>query len=551
MAQINRHTIKVVGIFGGLSLLVLLPLLLPGYILTLDMVFTPVLRMPAEVSSSYLFHAALHVLNIVVPSQVLQKLLLLAILMLSGLGMYWLMRQLQQAKQSREYDEWGALLAGALYMINPYTYSRFMAGQYAVLLGYALLPFFVRSSLRFMAAPTLKGVLKLTAWAAAISIVSIHTLGLIAIVLGLELGIAVYRLRRRRSELATMVRYCLVGLTVFLLVSSYWVAPLVAGNNTQGRAVAAFAAGDRQAFESSGGNTVKRIGNVLQLRGFWAEDRGLYQLPQNKLPGWPLVMLALWALAGIGAVAWWRQGQRAAAVLLAACSFAVVLLSATGLSSWLGAHSPLLSGFREPQKFVGLLALTYAVMIGQGVAVVLGRLDKQAAQSALNGAMVAVLLLPILYTPVMFWGFAGQLRPRQYPADWFAINRLLTADTSDGRVLFLPWHLYMSYGFAGRIIESPAADFFARPVIASNELEFMRASPTAPNAQKSVLTHVVLPGAPKGTRLGYQLRPLHIKYVLLAKEYDYKKYDYLNRQQDLTRVRETPHLILYEVTKHE
>ncbi len=551
MAQVDAHTLKIIGMFGGLSLLVLLPLLLPGYILTLDMVFTPYLRMPAEVSSSYVFHAALHVLNIVVPSQVLQKLMLLAILMLSGLGAYWLVRQLQQATHSREYDDWGAGLAGALYMINPYTYSRFMAGQYAVLLGYALLPFFVRSSLRFMAVPSLKGVLKLTAWVVAISIVSVHTLGLVAIVLGLELAIAAYRQWRHRSVIATMARYCLVGLTVFLLASSYWIAPLAAGTSTQGRAVAAFAGDDRKAFATAGGDTVKRIGNVLQLRGFWAEDRNLYQLPQNKLPGWPLVMLSLWVLAGIGAIAWWRQGQRAVTALLVTAGLVAVLLSATGLNGWVSVHLPLLSGFREPQKFVGLLALTYAVTIGQGAAVVLGRLHERAAHTALSGAAVVILLLPLLYTPTMFWGFARQLRPRQYPADWYAVNAVLRADTSDGRVLFLPWHLYMSYGFAGRIIESPAAAFFDRPVLASNELEFMGATPTAPNAQKSLLTHVVLPGASRGTRLGYQLRPLHIKYVLLAKEYDYKKYAYLHKQRDLTAIRETPHLILYEVATHE
>ena len=133
-----------------LALAVMLPLLLPGFILTLDMSFTPELRMPEYMSSSYLFHTALHYLNVILPADIIQKILLFSILLLSGLGMHFLVRHIQDAKdKGGEFALWGAHVAGAVYMINPFTYSRFMTGQYAVLLGYALLPFFVLSLLRF------------------------------------------------------------------------------------------------------------------------------------------------------------------------------------------------------------------------------------------------------------------------------------------------------------------------------------------------------------------------------------------------------------------
>ena len=63
-------------VYVFLALAVMLPLLLPGFILTLDMSFTPELRMPEHMSSSYLFHTALHYLNFVLPADVIQKLLL-------------------------------------------------------------------------------------------------------------------------------------------------------------------------------------------------------------------------------------------------------------------------------------------------------------------------------------------------------------------------------------------------------------------------------------------------------------------------------------------
>jgi hypothetical protein len=251
----------------------------------------------------------------------------------------------------------------------------------------------------------------------------------------------------------------------------------------------------------------------------------------------------------IGAIVLWRRHQRGIVLLFAVSGLAAVLLAATGLGAWTSGHVPLFAGYREPQKFAGLLALSFAVFVGAGASALLKK--TQARQTLFSCLAIGVLLLPILYTPVMFWGFAGQLKPRQYPVDWFVMNAELNNDKSDFRALFLPWHLYMSYGFADRIIASPAQDFFDHTVVASNELQFMHASPTAPDAQKSLLSDNVLPEAPQGNRLGGQLAALHIKYVLLAKEYDYRSYDYLNHQTDLTLVRETPHLKLYKVVIHE
>ncbi len=550
MAQITPQTLRTYGVFGSLTLIIMLPLLLPGYILTLDMVFTPRLRLPTNIGSSYLFHAGLWLLNFIFPSQVLQKIMLAAILLLSGLGAYWLMRHLQAKRRAGEYDTWSAYLAGTVYMINPFTYSRFMAGQYAVLLGYALLPFFIRASLQFFALPGRRIALVVTAWVIAISIVSIHTLGLVAIILLAQLACTFWRQRNAQKAIRPLIKYCLLGAVLFIVASSYWLVPLALGSSSQARAIAGFTSSDHQAFTTTGGSTAKRFANVLQLRGFWAEGHNLYILPQNRLPLWPLVMISIWVLVGIGAVALWRDGHQDIVVVLAASAGCAALLAATAAGAGL-AHLPLLSGYREPQKFVGLIALAFAIFAGWGAAAMLGWSQKRRSQTLFSLLFVGLLLLPLLYTPTMFWGFAGQLRPRQYPSDWFAINNQLNTDTSSGSVLFLPWHLYMSYDFAGRIIASPAPDFFDKPTIASNELELLGAAPTAPDTQKSLLASTVLPQAPSRTDLARQLQRQHIKYVLLAKEYDFRTYDYLHKQAALQLVQETSHLKLYEVANYE
>lgn len=526
-------------VYGLLALSIMLPMLWPGFILTLDMAFTPELRMPEQISSSYLFHAALHYLNVVLPADVVQKIMLFGILLMSGLGAYLLVRFIQTSKNKPgEFAVWGAYLAGAFYMANPFTYSRFMAGQYAVLLGYALLPFFARAILRFLAVPTLGRSFAASGWAIAIGIVSVHTLGLAAILAGVSFIFYAWQRRQNREVMAATVIYGIIGLTTFIIASGYWLFPLLNGSSNQGQAVAQFNPSDEMAFATVGGDLVGKLGNILQLQGFWAEGQGLYLLPQDQLPGWALAILAFWILVGAGLHWLWRE-HSTMAVMFAGAGLAAIILAITGVGDFSA-----LAGFREPHKFVGLLALAYAVFAGVGAANILAW-AKGRGEVLLALAGVPILVLPILLTPTMFWGFSGQLSPRHYPADWFGINQKLNQDESNFRVLSLPWHLYMRYRFSGRVIVNPSDKFFDKPTVTSNELEFKNASPTFPDEDKERLSDQILPPAPNNPRFGEELAELGIKYVLLAKTFDYQDYDYLDKHPDLKLISETPNLKLY------
>ncbi len=546
MAPITTKTVRPYAIFGGLSLAVILPMLWPGYILTLDMTFTPNLHMPEQMSSSYLFHAGLHYLNVLIPADVLQKIMLLAILMLCGLGMYFLMRYIQTSKSdSGESALWGAYIAGTFYMINPFVYSRFMAGQYAVLLGYALLPFFARAMLRFFAVPTLQRVFIASGWLTLIGIVSIHTLGLAAVLILAALGVQAWRCRKNCDVTLAIITYGVIGLAMFVLASGYWLFPLLSGASNQGQAVTQFSTSDQQAFQTAGGDLAGKLGNVLQLQGFWGEGQGLYLLPQEQLPGWGFVVLGFWFLIGVGAVWLWRN-HRATTVICAGAGIVAIVVAIVGAG-----NLPLLAGLREPHKFIGLLALFYSLAAGFGAATILAwAKNKRNHVTFIIGATI-ILLLPVLYTPTMFWGFSGQLSPRQYPTDWYAINDRLNRDNDDFRVLSLPWHLYMHYAFAGRVIVNPSDKFFDKSTIVSNELEFRGASPTFPNADKKLLTSEILPKAAANQQFGKELNELDIKYVLLAKTYDYKDYAYLNSHSELQLVAETKNLRLYRNLAYE
>lgn len=537
-----RRNWKAALLYGLVTTLILLPLLPPGYILTLDMIFAPNLAIPDVVTSSYLFRVALHGLSFVLPSDVIEKLMLLAILLLSGLGVHRLVRFLHSDKTLSSRVEWGAYASGLMYMINPFTYSRFMAGQYSVLLGYACLPFFVTSLLRFIYAPSLKGAAYVLAWTVGISIVSIHTLGLALVVTLIAVGQAVWHRRRDATYLRRLAVYGLAVGAAFVVASSYWLIPVIQGNGPTAASIANFQSSDQTAFATGGDGIAGKLIHVLRLQGFWAERQGMYQLPQEALPVWGIVVILIWALVIIGAVTIFKH-KRSLFTLVATSGVIAALLAAGVGTEWLAGHIPFFAGYREPQKFVALLALSYAILIGFAVPKLIDSAHTK-LKKALLGAGLALILVG--FTPVMFQGFNGQLTPRQYPADWYAVNDYLNKDTTaDYQTLVLPWHLYMQYSFSGRIIANPSDIFFDTPTLVSDDPELGGIKPAVTDTQKLLLTTTLLPQASQSQTLGQQLVPLNVKYILVTKDDDYLEYAYLDRQTDLELVSDTATLKLY------
>ena len=527
MAAINTAKLKIFGTYSLLALTVLLPLLLPGHILTLDMVFAPSIPIPDHVTSSYLFRVLLHVLDLVLPSELIEKIMLYTILAVSGYGMHQLILYL---KLNRPVST--TYLAGFFYAINPYTYSRFMAGQYSVLLGYALLPLVCRALLRLLAKPTARQALQFSGWVVLVSIVSIHTLGLVGVLLITGTSLTVWRLKQDKHKLTRLAKALGLASLVFGIASCYWVVPLLSGEGATAQTIQGFGQGDRAAFATAGNNMLVQAVNSIRLQGFWAEGRELFLLPQDTVPAWGLLAIGVGIFVFVGGRALWRSQHRFIVGLFG-------LSALTGLVLAVGLIQ--LPGYREPHKFVGLIALMYAICMSQGVAHVLRKYKDTKVQ--VITACCFVLL--VAFTAPMFWGFSGQLRPRHYPADWFTINQVLNQDHDKFQTLFLPWHLYMHFGFAGRIVANPAPDFFDKPILVSNDPEFAGASRTTDDPIVKQLNDQVLPQAAKRTDLGAELAHQRVKYIIFAKESDAPDYDYLNHQYDLELVQETDTLKLY------
>lgn len=526
-------------VYAAVAIAIMLPLLAPGFILTLDMTFTPELRMPQEITASWPFHALLHLFDLVLPSEIIQKILLFGTLVLAGIGMHRLVRLLQPIKKtSQDIDTnesvagWGIYFASILFMLNPFVYSRFMAGQYAVLLGYALLPWFVRLLLQFVHRPGLVPALKLGGLATIIGIVSIHTLAAIGVLLLAAMVIIVWRYRQKWLKYA---KFGAAGLGVFVILSSFWLVPLTAGRGDTAETISSFTAADVVAFETRGDNPLTKIGHVLRLQGFWAEDRGQFLLPQQAIMPWGLMAMAIIALVVTGIIVLWQR-SRMLAVFFGLSLFLAVSI-ATGLL-------PLPNAYREPHKITALVALSYCVFAAFGVDAFLRWLREKGEMLYTIGAAV-VLILPLLFTRVMLLGFNGQLQPSQYPAEWAAVNQQLKKDAGAFNTLFLPWHQYMSFNFSGRIIANPAPAFFDKKMIVSTDPELGGATSINADSREAAIK-TILADAKDNNDLAEQLAKHNIKYILLAKEVDFMEYDFVATEPNLEVVTDNDRLTLYK-----
>lgn len=439
--------------------LLLAPLLLPGYVLTLDMVFAPTLPAPQVVAGAYrngwVLRSVLHGLSFVIPGWIVQKLVFIALFGTMATAAYrWL---LPKADVSTK-----ALLA-VFYVFSPFVYTRFLAGQWTILFAYALLP------LVFWAAdfrapeerPHWKQGLWLGLALAGVFAGSLH-LGVMAFVLVAAQVVATAS-GVRRTGFAL-----LVAAGAFLLATSYWTIPALV--QAVPSVIESFDGRHLDAFATTVHPQLGPVGTVLALAGFWGERE-----PWAEAFVWAEDLPWVWAIAGVVLAAgllWGvAQGLRMRALrrqTLALLFLAVLALVASlgmaespvqGLNRWAFEHLPFWSGFRDSQKWSALLVLVYAWLLGL------------ASERLPRAGRVVLLVAVFAFTYPMLGGFSGQLRPTWYPAEWVQANAILSQEPNC-KAVFLPWHMYYKPSWNhDRLVASPASAYFNCEMIVSRNVE--------------------------------------------------------------------------------
>jgi hypothetical protein len=281
-------------------------------------------------------------------------------------------------------------------------------------------------------------------------------------------------------------------------------------------------------------------------------------------PAWPLVLAVLLAVCVVGVVAALRGpnprlkpyvvGLVVAALVGLYLEMGVSNPLSSDVVRWLDSAFPIYGGMRDAGKWGALLALVYAQLFGLGTAALLDW-PRQAGPRALRadwatGTAVGLLVaLPLYYGNGLLFGAHGGIKPSDYPGGWYAADRLLAADPHHGRVLFLPWHEYMTFSFIqndNRVIACPAKTFFSIPVVSNSDPELPGTASPATRDQVAV-SDLVRQG--RQGKWAQGLAELGINYVLVAREVDWASYAYLDQQPGLVRVADYGSLIVYRTER--
>lgn len=478
-----------------LALLVLGPLEISrGFALRGDMVFVPhapwkgaYLGLDGSVPRSVPMDAVIWLLDQLAPGDLVQKAILLVALVVGGLG------AARMVAPARVLPRAAVIIA---FVWNPWVYERLAIGQWACVVGYALLPWMVLASVRLRER-------RPHGWAACIvllglSAVCAPSVGLVALLTCT--AVVVVRPRWR----------ALVGLWASgLAVNLPWLVPslLSPGGIT---------ASDAQ-FSSFAARAESSLGvwaSLLSLGGIWKTS---IVPPERTMT----VIVLLSCLVTVIALSGLRIAVRAndrrtilALGLVAGVSFALAALPTIGwVGTGLGHLSTVVPGagiLRDSNRYLAPVVL----LLLPGLAAAVGWLQDQIrpGREALLSVVVLVVLLPILCLPSMAWGLHGRLAPVRYPAEWSSVAADL--QSGKGSTVVLPWT--GSYrGFAWnrhQAVLDPAPRYFAGDVLVDDRVFLNdRVLPSEDDYLKSVGAALTSPDASAA------LRALGVGRVLVEK----------------------------------
>lgn len=537
--------------FTVLFILIVLPLMSSGLILTLDIPMVPKISFPHFSSGGFLFESLLALLNLLAPSSILEKIMIFSIFFLSGVGMYFF---------TSKRMGFAAYFAGLFYSVNPFVYERIMAGQWYFLLGYSLFPFFIGQFIRFFDRMKTKDLIITVVILTMITTISIH-FSAICIVFFFFYGV-IYLLFHPEKTVP-IGKKLVYFILLYLILNVNWILPAILQRSDLSDSLSMFNTQDLTAFRSVPDKNLGVIFNLVSGYGFWAEANNYFILAKDLVFIWPIISLIIIAVSIWGFWKMVKTGDRGKypLIITLVLLFIMSLDFAGGVALSYFAVTvrklydflPVLYSFREPQKLIAVVMFCYAFFGSAG----LSDLANKVRGYSKYAVIIVFMILPFVYTPTVLGGFWGQLKPVSYPPSWTKANNLLNSDKDDFLTLFFPWHMYMPFRFSNyRVIANPAPYFFEKPILSSQnyETKFLYTHETRPEAlhiegllsiQRSGY-NLVGQRVYERIKWGQSLSPIGVKYIILTKDDDWRDYDFLEVQSDLEKIYENNDLILYK-----
>ncbi|TSD49103.1 hypothetical protein FFI94_025170 [Rhodococcus sp. KBS0724] len=477
-----KHHSLVAAMYSlALSLLILGPLLGPGYLLLRDAVSTPrsyltdsALGLTDAAARAVPQDALIAALSTFVDGGLVVKALLLAALWLAGWGAARLVAiVLPTAGLGPQ------LVASTVMLWNPYVAERLLQGHWSLLAGYGALPWIVIAGIGVRRAQP-------GAWWAVAATLAFAGLTPTGALLGLTTALVVVASPGGRTSVLRRVSGVFA---LFLITASPWLAATFlssgAADGSDPAGVAAFAARAEPGLGT--------LGSLAGLGGVWNSAA----VPNSRTTLFAVLgtlLLLTVVLSGIPAL--WRRRRNPVISALAVLALVAVLAPALGATSWgLSAGRWSVEYFsgagllRDSQKWVALAAPFYALSAAAGVMWAQNRFTLARPTWSIAAVVVTMMALPDLA-----WGVGGALKPVQYPQSWTTVAEQLRDETGD--VAVLPAGMFRAFSYTGDApVLDPAPRFLPLDVLQTGELIVAGGSVGGEGTRAAQVEELLLTGA--------------------------------------------------------
>jgi hypothetical protein len=412
----------------ALAVLVVAPLMGPGYLLLRDAVSTPrsylsdsalgLVSAPRATPQDFAVALASHCVD----GGVVVKALLVVGLWLAGWGAARLV-----AKVLPEAGVGGQFVAITLAIWNPYVGERLLQGHWSLLLAYGCLPWVATTmlTLRSTDSAAWTRLFSLAFWMALAGLtptglILAATVGLVCAAVPIE------------GPGGPRPRWLCAASTLggALMAALPWLTAAVLGLSSADHIWARVP--DVAAFAARAEPGLGTLGSLASLGGIWNGEA----VPGSRTTLFAIVSAAVLlavVVTGLPALARYR----AAVPLVVLAAAAVVLPAALATDPGLAVlHAvvdavPGLGVLRDGQKWVALAMPGYA-LAGAGAVLTLQR---WLSFSGPVGPALACCAALVLSLPDLAWGVGGKVEPVHYPTDWTTVAAAINGQPADVAVL--------------------------------------------------------------------------------------------------------------------
>ena len=527
--------------FLAAAIFLLYPTFQSGYIFLLDWTVRPDLSL-ADVD--WKADSIIRIINYGLASifsfEIFQRIYLLATIFFLGLAGFRL------AKKTNNI--FAQYFAGIFLIFNPFIYAR-LVEQPGIALGALFFFWFLIYFLEYLAEKEKGWKIWPVSILAGLTIAAFaHSAFFVATAMVVLLAFDFFKNRDYRIVLKTAL---IIGIVVILL-NGNWFFSFASGTSGGVGGMRSFSLDDAKAFKTKtfGGHSVYYT--VLALQGYWGEYEDRF-VSISENPAWSLAFLLIFLLSVFGFSKLWKADIFAKPLLLL---FLIAYVLAIGIASpifaplvnFLYDHLPLYIGLRESQKWVAVLVFVYAYFGSWGIKFLWE--TKKLKKYRLEIGLLAILL-PIIFSFSMIRGMHEHFAPHEFPIEWQEAKEYLNENFSAGKILFLPWHLYMEFDFAEKNVATPAKGFFGKNIIQGNNTETGKVySHSVDEQTMKIEKYIARKDNPAGNidykNFSEDMEKLGIRMIMLTKTEDWQDYSWLDRM-NLKKVLENGKLIIYNL----